>query len=113
MLFMLKERHITLVASTPYLDEVRRCERVAFLDQGKLRGIDTPDRILTEFADIFNPPGIDHGKLAQTKEDNVIEVEHLVKAFGSFRAVDDISFTVKKGEIFGFLGANVSRSRNI
>ena len=106
MLFMLKERHITIVASTPYLDEVRRCERVAFLDQGKLRGIDTPDRILTEFADIFNPPGIDHGKLAQTKEDNVIEVEHLVKAFGSFRAVDDISFTVKKGEIFGFLGAN-------
>ena len=106
MLFMLKERHITIVASTPYLDEVRRCERVAFLDQGKLRGIDTPDRILTEFADIFNPPGIDHGKLAQTKEDDVIEVEHLVKAFGSFRAVDDISFTVKKGEIFGFLGAN-------
>ena len=106
MLFMLKERHITIVASTPYLDEVRRCERVAFLDQGKLRGIDTPDRILTEFADIFNPPGIDHGKLAQTKEDNVIEVEHLVKAFGTFRAVDDISFTVKKGEIFGFLGAN-------
>ena len=37
---------------------------------------------------------------------NVIEVSHLVKAFGSFHAVDDISFTVKKGEIFGFLGAN-------
>ena len=33
-------------------------------------------------------------------------MEHLVKAFGSFHAVDDISFTVKKGEIFGFLGAN-------
>ena len=29
-----------------------------------------------------------------------------MKAFGSFHAVDDISFTVKKGEIFGFLGAN-------
>src|SRR3712207_9175563 len=38
--------------------------------------------------------------------ENVIEVSHLVKAFGSFRAVDDISFEVKKGEIFGFLGAN-------
>ena len=33
-------------------------------------------------------------------------MEHLVKAFGSFHAVDDISFSVKKGEIFGFLGAN-------
>ncbi len=29
-----------------------------------------------------------------------------MKAFGSFRAVDDISFSVKRGEIFGFLGAN-------
>jgi ABC-2 type transport system ATP-binding protein len=33
-------------------------------------------------------------------------VEHLVKAFGTFHAVDDISFSVKRGEIFGFLGAN-------
>ena len=40
------------------------------------------------------------------RDENVIEVEHLVKAFGSFHAVDDISFTVKRGEIFGFLGAN-------
>ena len=111
MLATLKERGITIVASTPYLDEVRCCERVAFLDQGKIRGIDTPDAILTEFAEIFNPP-----PLAQTtpnlsysggeKDTNVIEVEHLVKAFGDFHAVDDISFTVKKGEIFGFLGAN-------
>ena len=55
---MLKERGITIVASTPYLDEVRRCERVAFLDQGQLRGIDNPEIILDRFADIFNPPGI-------------------------------------------------------
>ena len=106
MLAMLKERKITIVASTPYLDEVRRCERVAFLDHGKIRGIGTPDSILTEFADIFNPPDIEHNKAMQTKDEYVIEVEHLVKAFGSFHAVDDISFTVKKGEIFGFLGAN-------
>ncbi|WP_424244340.1 ABC-2 type transport system ATP-binding protein [Elusimicrobium posterum] len=37
---------------------------------------------------------------------NIIEVENLTIAFGSFKAVDDISFDVKKGEIFGFLGAN-------
>jgi ABC-2 type transport system ATP-binding protein len=35
-----------------------------------------------------------------------IEVENLVKRFGSFTAVDHITFTVKQGEIFGFLGAN-------
>ena len=106
MLAGLKDRGITIVASTPYLDEVRRCERVAFLDQGKIRGIGNPDEILTRFADIFNPPGIDHAQGGEVKDENVIEVEHLVKAFGSFHAVDDISFTVKRGEIFGFLGAN-------
>ena len=106
MLGTLKERGITIVASTPYLDEVRRCERVAFLDQGRVRGIGTAEEILTRYADIFNPPGINHVDTAEVRDENVIEVEHLVKAFGSFHAVDDISFTVKRGEIFGFLGAN-------
>jgi len=36
----------------------------------------------------------------------VIAVEGLTKRFGSFTAVDAISFEVSKGEIFGFLGAN-------
>ena len=107
MLSMLKERGLTIVASTPYLDEVRQCERVAFLDHGKVRGIDAPDVILERFADVFNPPplSMDSAMLSQNREP-VIEVEHLVKAFGTFHAVDDISFTVHRGEIFGFLGAN-------
>lgn len=108
ILSQLQERNITIVASTPYLDEVRICERVAFLSEGIIKGIGTPEEILTEFRDIFNPPGIEHREsynINNTSE-NVIEVEHLVKAFGTFHAVDDISFTVKKGEIFGFLGAN-------
>lgn len=37
---------------------------------------------------------------------NVIQVENLSKIFGDFAAVDKISFHVKAGEIFGFLGAN-------
>ncbi|MDE5559133.1 MAG: ATP-binding cassette domain-containing protein, partial [Bacteroidales bacterium] len=36
----------------------------------------------------------------------VIKVENLTKRFGDFTAVDHISFEVRKGEIFGFLGAN-------
>ena len=142
MLSMLKERNITIVASTPYLDEVRQCERVAFLSEGKVMGIDTPEIILDRFKDIFNPPGItrkqedsktvdkaaikrvqcqaclsiaereqarpnwSRQKEDESKSEYVIEVEHLVKAFGDFHAVDDISFSVKRGEIFGFLGAN-------
>ena len=148
MLLTLKERGITIVASTPYLDEVRCCERVAFLDQGKVRGIGTPDEILTQFASVFCPKsltpnpspkergvdsssadrgdkawGVDSSSADRTDDkgnhspllgrgaggeadEAAISVSHLVKAFGTFHAVDDISFTVKKGEIFGFLGAN-------
>ena len=40
------------------------------------------------------------------KDMKVITVENLTKKFGSFTAVDNISFEVDKGEIFGFLGAN-------
>jgi ABC-2 type transport system ATP-binding protein len=36
----------------------------------------------------------------------MIKVEHLKKKFGDFVAVDDVSFEVKKGEIFGLLGPN-------
>ena len=39
-------------------------------------------------------------------EDKAISVDHLIKKFGGFTAVDSISFEVNKGEIFGFLGAN-------
>ena len=38
--------------------------------------------------------------------DKSIIVRDLTKKFGSFTAVDHISFDVRKGEIFGFLGAN-------
>ncbi|MGD6810600.1 MAG: ATP-binding cassette domain-containing protein [Candidatus Bathyarchaeia archaeon] len=41
-----------------------------------------------------------------TLENDIIEVKNLTKTFGKFTAVDDISFAVKKGEIFGLLGPN-------
>ena len=105
MLVSLKERGITMIVATPYIDEIRRCDRVAFLHKGKIQGIGTANEILIRFADIFNPPMLEHiGR--KDVNDEVIHVEHLVKAFGNFHAVDDISFSVKRGEIFGFLGAN-------
>lgn len=37
---------------------------------------------------------------------NVIEVDHLTKYYGKVRGIEDVSFTVKEGEIFGFIGPN-------
>lgn len=38
--------------------------------------------------------------------ENILEVRHLCKSFGSIRAVDDLSFRVKEGQLFAFLGVN-------
>lgn len=105
MLRRLKEQGITIVVSTPIVDEARQCDRIAFLNRGQVHGIDTPDRILTRFADILCPPGLSHDETRHADRP-VIEVEGLTKQFGSFVAVDHISFNVGRGEIFGFLGAN-------
>src|SRR5471030_1048578 len=46
--------------------------------------------------------------MSQTQPDpqNAVDVKNLSVKFGEFIAVNDISFSVKRGEIFGFLGAN-------
>ena len=41
-----------------------------------------------------------------TDEENIIEVKNLTKKFGNFIATDNISFDIKKGQIFGLLGPN-------
>ncbi|HTL67890.1 MAG TPA: ABC transporter ATP-binding protein [Lacunisphaera sp.] len=41
-----------------------------------------------------------------TRAENIVEVENLEKRFGSFRAVAGLTFSVQRGEIFGFLGPN-------
>ena len=37
---------------------------------------------------------------------HIIEIEHLNKSFGEVRAVQDLSFNVRAGELFAFLGVN-------
>jgi len=46
------------------------------------------------------------GTLPWSTEPPAIELRHLRKQFGAFRAVDDVSFTVRRGEVFGLLGSN-------
>ena len=105
MLRRLKEQGITIIASTPIMDEARQCDRIAFINEGQIHGIDTPEHILRQFAHILCPPGLEREELRH-KGETVIEVDNLCKRFGTFTAVDHISFQVNRGEIFGFLGAN-------
>lgn len=105
MLKRLKEEGITIIVSTPYMDEIRRCDRIAFINNGEIKGIDTPEQILSRFSDILCPPGLERKETTAHKE-YAIKVENLTKQFGEFTAVDHISFQVEKGEVFGFLGAN-------
>lgn len=106
MLRSLNGKGITILVSTPYLDEIRMCQEVAFLDGGTVKATGTPEDILERFSETFTPKADFDGERDPSQGEDIIKVEHLVKAFGDFRAVDDISFSVHKGEIFGFLGAN-------
>ena len=105
MLAYLRQEGITLVVSTPFMDEALRCDRVAFLYEGEIKGIDRPEAILKQFSEILCPPGLQR-KTVDKHTPPIIQVDNLVKRFGSFTAVDHISFSVQRGEIFGFLGAN-------
>lgn len=105
MLRHLRDLGITIVVSTPIMDEARLCDRIAFINHGRIHGIDTPVEILHRFEGILCPPPLER-KHSDKEEKPVIEVDRLTKCFGDFIAVDHISFSVHQGEIFGFLGAN-------
>jgi len=49
MLKKLKQQGITILVSTPYMDEAGRCDRVALLQSGKILSVDTPDGIINGF----------------------------------------------------------------
>ena len=49
MLASLKQNGITILVSTPYMDEASRCDRIALCNEGRILGIDTPDGIVRRF----------------------------------------------------------------
>lgn len=101
MLATLKRRGITMLVSTPYEDEIKKCDEIILT-----RPVTTPAPDFITTTSTYIKEQETEAATKEATDINVISVNHLVKAFGSFRAVDDISFTVRRGEIFGFLGAN-------
>lgn len=51
MLGRLKAQGITILVSTPYMDEATLCERIALIQQGKIMSIDAPDNIIKQYPD--------------------------------------------------------------
>lgn len=49
MLKRLKQQGITILVSTPYMDEASLCERIALIQEGKILSIDTPENIISRF----------------------------------------------------------------
>ncbi|MCF0196437.1 MAG: ABC transporter ATP-binding protein [Bacteroidaceae bacterium] len=93
------EHGITVVVSTPYRDEVMCLSRIALIEEGRIAAVGKPADVMPGERPVAATRVLGDG-------DYVIEAEGLTKQFGDFVATDHISFKVRRGEIFGFLGAN-------
>lgn len=51
MLKRLKEQQITILVSTPYMDEANLCDRIALIQSGKIFSVDTPSNIVQQYPD--------------------------------------------------------------
>lgn len=51
MLARLKDQGITILVSTPYMDEATLCERIALIQNGKILSVETPDEIIKQYPD--------------------------------------------------------------
>ncbi|WP_210520292.1 ABC transporter ATP-binding protein [Hymenobacter terricola] len=76
MLGRLKQQGITILVSTPYMDEATRCERIALMQSGKILSIDTPANIIKAYP----------GKLYAVKADAMHPLLHHLRAYPAARS---------------------------
>lgn len=83
MLKRLQQKDITILVSTPYMDEAALCDRIALLQDGKILEIDTPEAIVTHFPkQIYNVRANNMYQLINSL--NAYEHNHSVYPFGEF-----------------------------
>ena len=113
--------HMTVIVSTAYMDEAERFEHLVAMDAGRMLATGSPqelkartgcDTLEDAYVALLPPEKRPAGgplRIAPWRDTGaapVIEAEHLTRRFGSFTAVNDVSFRIQRGEIFGFLGSN-------
>ncbi|HQU68666.1 MAG TPA: ribosome-associated ATPase/putative transporter RbbA [Albidovulum sp.] len=112
---------MSVIVATAYMDEAQRFDWLVAVDSGRIAAEGTPADLLArtgqatlEEAFVALLPETRRrgygGLVVPPREDGdttaAIEAFGLTKTFGSFTAVDDVSFRIGRGEIFGFLGSN-------
>ena len=113
---------MTVIVATAYIEEAQRFERLLAMDAGRLLENKPTADVLADYGtDVLEeayvkmlPPekqqgsgGLDITPFVPDPDAlPAMEAHGLTKRFGDFTAVDHVSFTIQKGEIFGFLGSN-------
>ncbi|OYD46775.1 ATPase [Sphingobacterium cellulitidis] len=88
MLSRLKEQGITILVSTPYMDEATLCERIALIQNGKILSVETPDEIIKQYPDPLSAiKSNDMGKLLLDLRKNP-----MIKTCNAFGEYHHISF---------------------
>ena len=113
---------MTVIVATAYIEEAQRFERLLAMDAGRLLENKPTADVLADYGtDVLEeayvkmlPPEKQQGSgglditpfVPDPDAPPAMEAHGLTKRFGDFTAVDHVSFTIQKGEIFGFLGSN-------
>ena len=113
---------MTVIVATAYIEEAQRFERLLAMDAGRLLENKPTAAVLADYGtDVLEeayvkmlPPEKQQGSgglditpfVPDPAAPPAMEAHGLTKRFGDFTAVDHVSFTIQKGEIFGFLGSN-------
>ena len=106
MLDRLRAQGLTMLVSTPYMDEASRCDRVGLIQDGKLLGVDTTERLCAGFSrPIFSIKSSEKLRLLRDLRGAEWavscwpfgEVAHLVTAENGPKPVEIIDFLTKKG----------------
>jgi len=75
MLKRLKEQGITIIVSTPYMDEATLCDKIALIQNGKILSIDTPESVVAKYPD----------DLYELKADNMYKLLKSLEAYDQTR----------------------------
>ena len=112
---------MSVIVATAYMDEAQRFDWLVAMDEGEILATGSPKELLErteskslEQAFIRLLPedkrqghkAVEIPPLDVDADDIAIEAEGLTIRFGDFTAVDNVSFRIRRGEIFGFLGSN-------